>query len=85
MPEPKQKPISLPPKATQLTTKQLEAFYTVVHDCAGEIIHTGFRKGVDGGGSAEVHRAIAQMPDEKYSEYENWVLWAFRYSAGIET
>jgi hypothetical protein len=68
----------------KLTREQLEKFYTVVHETMGEAVHTGFRKGVDGGGSAEVWQAIHKMPDEKYGDFVEWVLWAFRYSAGLE-
>jgi hypothetical protein len=42
-----------------------------------EAIHTGFRKGVDGGGSAEIWRMIQRMPREKWADY----VWRVRWSS----
>ena len=46
---------------------------------ACESIHTGFRKGSDGGGDVQVHNAITNMDGEQYGKAVAWALWALSY------
>ena len=59
----------------RLTKKDDENLISV----ACESIHTGFRKGSDGGGDVEVHNAITKMDDEQYAKAITWAIWALQY------
>ncbi len=45
----------------------------------GESFHTAFRKGVEGGGSAEIHQMISAMPSEKWGDVLAYVVWCLDY------
>jgi hypothetical protein len=62
--------------------KTYHEFDRHIHESLGEAVHTGLRKGVDGLGSAEAWRAIANMQDDGWSQAIAYALWGLKY--GLE-
>lgn len=54
--------------------RELLATLKTVRDQLGEAIHTGLRKGADGGGSDEAWRAIRDMSDKQWSNAVQFAL-----------
>jgi hypothetical protein len=77
--------LKMPTDKRAAELKRLDAIgFDELNDFLAETVHTAFRKGCDGGGSAEVWNAIKRMDPTQWASACDWMIWALRVSTDRE-